>query len=70
MEAEKLADRAAETGAYLLDGLKTLLRHDIVGDVRGKGLLIGVELIKDRASKGPPRPPPSPPWWTTAARKV
>ena len=53
MEAEKLADRAAETGAYLIDGLKTLLRHDIVGDVRGKGLLIGVELIKDRASKEP-----------------
>jgi adenosylmethionine-8-amino-7-oxononanoate aminotransferase len=51
MEAEKLADRAADTGAYLLDGLKTLMHHDSVGDVRGKGLLIGVELVKDRESK-------------------
>jgi adenosylmethionine-8-amino-7-oxononanoate aminotransferase len=51
MEVEKLVDRAAETGAYLLDGLKTLMRHPIVGDVRGKGLLIGVELVKDRTTK-------------------
>ena len=51
MEAEKLAERAADTGAYLLDGLKTLMRHKSVGDVRGKGLLIGVELVKDRESK-------------------
>ena len=47
MEAEKLADRAAEMGAYLLDGLRTLIRHEIVGDVRGKGLLLG-----DRAGEG------------------
>jgi adenosylmethionine-8-amino-7-oxononanoate aminotransferase len=51
MEAEKLADRAAETGKYLIDGLKTPMKHSIVGDVRGKGLLIGVELVKDRVSK-------------------
>src|SRR5258707_1362871 len=51
MEAEKLTDRAAETGAYLLDGLRGLMTHKIVGDVRGKGLLIGVELVKDRATK-------------------
>ena len=53
MEAERLADRAAEMGAYLLDGLRGLMRHKIVGDVRGKGLLIGVELVKDRATKEP-----------------
>ena len=53
MEAEKLADRAAEMGAYLLDGLRTLMKHPIVGDVRGKGLLIGVELVKDRTTKEP-----------------
>ncbi|HWD57324.1 MAG TPA: aminotransferase [Stellaceae bacterium] len=51
MEDERLVERAAETGAYLLDGLRTLISHKLVGDVRGKGLLIGVELVKDRATK-------------------
>src|SRR3984885_1887548 len=51
LEAERLADRAADTGAYLLDGLRGLMSHKIIGDVRGKGLLIGVELVKDRATK-------------------
>ncbi len=50
---EGLAERAADTGRYLLDGLRTLLRHPAVGDVRGKGLLVGVELVKDRAAKAP-----------------
>jgi taurine-pyruvate aminotransferase len=53
IETERLVDRAAETGAYLLDGLRTLMSHQIVGDVRGKGLLIGVELVKDRTTKEP-----------------
>jgi taurine-pyruvate aminotransferase len=53
MQAEKLADRAADLGGYLLDGLRTLTRHQCVGDVRGKGLLLGVELVTDRASKEP-----------------
>lgn len=53
---EKLADRAAEMGAYLRDALRTLMRHPHVGDVRGKGLLIGFELVKDRASKEPVTP--------------
>ena len=48
---EKLVERSAENGAYLLDGLRTLLKHPWVGDVRGKGLLAGVELVRDRASK-------------------
>ena len=51
MMQEKLAERAAETGAYLMDGLKGLLKHRNVGDVRGKGLLIGVELVRDKATK-------------------
>ena len=51
MEAERLADRAAEMGAYLLDGLRGLMDLKVVGDVRGKGLLIGVELVKDRDTK-------------------
>ncbi len=53
LEAEKLADRAAEIGAYLQDGLRTLLKQPIVGDVRGKGLLQAVELVNDRATKEP-----------------
>jgi adenosylmethionine-8-amino-7-oxononanoate aminotransferase len=53
IEAERLADRAATTGAYLLDGLRSLTSHKMVGDVRGKGLLAGVELVKDRTTKEP-----------------
>jgi len=48
---ERLVERSAENGAYLLDGLRTLLRHRWVGDVRGKGLLAGVELVRDRRTK-------------------
>ena len=51
MMQEQLAERSAENGAYLLDGLRTLTRHTWVGDVRGQGLYAGVELVTDRASK-------------------
>jgi adenosylmethionine-8-amino-7-oxononanoate aminotransferase len=51
--AERLAERAAESGAYLLDGLGTLSAHPWVGDVRGKGLLAAVELVTDRRTKAP-----------------
>jgi taurine-pyruvate aminotransferase len=48
---EGLVARSAENGAYLLDGLRTLMKHPWVGDVRGKGLLAGVELVRDRRGK-------------------
>lgn len=48
---EHLAERAAETGRYLLEALATLRRHAWVGDVRGKGLLAAVELVQDRKTK-------------------
>ena len=51
LQGEKLAGRAAEIGAYFLDALQSFKSHKNVGDIRGKGLLIGVELVKDRATK-------------------
>jgi 4-aminobutyrate aminotransferase len=43
---------AAEVGAYFLDRLRALQdRYPEIGDVRGRGLFIGMELVKDRASK-------------------
>lgn len=54
IERENLADRAAEMGDYLMERLQAaLLPHPNVGDVRGKGLLLGVELVKDKVSKTP-----------------
>ncbi|MBB5691475.1 aminotransferase class III-fold pyridoxal phosphate-dependent enzyme [Roseomonas alkaliterrae] len=52
MLEEKLADRSATMGAHLIEGLRErLFRHAITGDVRGKGLLIGIELVTDRESR-------------------
>jgi 4-aminobutyrate aminotransferase len=49
-----LAKNARETGAVLLDGLLALKeRHEIIGDVRGAGLMIGVEFVRDRTTKEP-----------------
>ena len=53
LEREGLPERAAEMGEYLLGRLQCLLDHPQVGDVRGKGLLLGVELVKDKVSKTP-----------------
>jgi adenosylmethionine-8-amino-7-oxononanoate aminotransferase len=52
MLEEELPQRAATMGAYLMDGLKDrLFRHGVVGDIRGKGLLIGIELVTGRESR-------------------
>jgi 4-aminobutyrate aminotransferase len=54
IEDERLVENAARIGALALDRLQAMRRrHDIIGDVRGRGLLIGVELVKDRAGKEP-----------------
>ena len=51
---EKLAERSAAAGSRLLEKLKGLqARHALIGDVRGLGLMAGVELVGDRARKTP-----------------
>ena len=48
MEREDLPARATETGEYAMAKLRELQRHNsLIGDVRGAGLMIGVELVKD-----------------------
>jgi 4-aminobutyrate aminotransferase len=45
---------AAKVGRYFLDQLHSLAtRHEVIGQVRGKGLMIGVELVTDRAGRAP-----------------
>ena len=51
LEQERLVERAAERGAYLHKKLQDLRELEIVGDVRGLGLLAGVELVSDKATK-------------------
>jgi adenosylmethionine-8-amino-7-oxononanoate aminotransferase len=49
-----LVQNAREVGAYLLDGLRRLqARHPIVGDVRGLGLMVGLEFVADRKTRAP-----------------
>ncbi len=48
-----LVNRSAQMGTYLLEKLKDLSKHSIVGDVRGLGLFAGVELVKEREGKVP-----------------
>jgi 4-aminobutyrate aminotransferase len=49
---ESLVRNAAEVGEHLLSGCRELMaKHALIGDVRGKGLMIGIEFVKDRATK-------------------
>jgi taurine-pyruvate aminotransferase len=54
MEEERLVERSATAGAALLAALEDALAdHPLVGDVRGRGLLIGIELVADQATRAP-----------------
>lgn len=52
IEQEGLLEQAEETGEFIMDALRELqMRHPTMGDVRGRGLMIGVEFVKDRDSR-------------------
>ena len=54
IESENILQNVNRVGEYLGEGLKALARqHELVGDVRGKGLFYGLELVRDQASRKP-----------------
>jgi 4-aminobutyrate aminotransferase-like enzyme len=54
VQGDGLQDRAAEVGGYFLRSLEELRsRQELIGDVRGKGLYLGIELVRDRETKEP-----------------
>ena len=57
IENEQMQQHAKQVGTYLMDGLKRLMiKYPIIGDVRGHGLFIGAELVKDRTTLEPALP--------------
>lgn len=53
-EEDRLIERAAELGTYLLEKTQSLQdKHPSIGEVRGKGLFAGIELVKNRATREP-----------------
>jgi alanine-glyoxylate transaminase / (R)-3-amino-2-methylpropionate-pyruvate transaminase len=54
IESEGLQKNCRDTGGYFHEGMLRLQqRHDIIGDVRGKGLMLGMELVRDRGTREP-----------------
>src|SRR2546423_1697107 len=56
IDREKLQENSLTIGNRLIVGLNELKqKHNLIGDVRGKGLMLGIELVKDRRTKEPAR---------------
>ena len=54
IEEERLVECARDQGEYLLESLRELqAKHEQIGDVRGRGLLVGLELVEDRECRRP-----------------
>src|SRR3954467_15760502 len=54
IDRENLQANSLKLGAHILSGLQKLkAKHKIIGDVRGKGLMLGIEFVKDRTTKQP-----------------
>ncbi|MFP4457532.1 MAG: aspartate aminotransferase family protein [Clostridia bacterium] len=53
IERENYIDNGAIQGEYLLNKMQSLYKYPIVGDVRGKGLLLGIEFVKNQTTKEP-----------------
>jgi 4-aminobutyrate aminotransferase-like enzyme len=54
IERERLQDHALQLGEYFINGLRALMqKHPLIGDVRGAGLFLGIELVRERESLTP-----------------
>jgi len=54
LEENQIPKQAEEKGNYLMDRLSGLARkHTVIGDIRGRGLMVGIELVEDRSTRAP-----------------
>jgi len=54
IEKEKLMQHATDVGNFIMDGARNLAnKHSVIGDVRGRGMFLGIDLVKDRTTREP-----------------
>lgn len=53
METHKLLENSREVGSYLQERLRELLEFPVIGDVRGRGLMCGIEIVEDKVTRRP-----------------